>query len=34
MQELIIQNLREAASILEKFINQPENIAAVEKLPE
>ena len=31
MQELIIQNLREASGTLEKFINQPENIAAVEK---
>lgn len=31
MQKLIMQNLREAASTLEKFTNQPENIAAVEK---
>jgi D-sedoheptulose 7-phosphate isomerase len=31
MQELIIHNLREAAGTLEKFINQPEKIAAVEK---
>jgi D-sedoheptulose 7-phosphate isomerase len=31
MQELIKQNLREAAGTLEKFINQPENLAAVGK---
>ena len=31
MQELIKQNLREAASTLERFINQPEKIAAVEE---